>query len=69
LWAQDFPTRHEALAAELKVKKWSHAKKEALARGDWKALSHFAKPPCERSTGRPPKGVSTTLDTNGDAEQ
>lgn len=31
LWATDFPTRHEALDCELKVKKWSRAKKEALA--------------------------------------
>ncbi|MDP5103145.1 MAG: GIY-YIG nuclease family protein [Erythrobacter sp.] len=64
LWAQDFPSRHEALATELKVKKWSRAKKEALARSDWQALSHFAKPPSERSTGDPPEAVSTSLDTN-----
>jgi len=57
LWCADFPTRHEALAAELQVKKWSRAKKEALAAGDWSALSHFARPPRER--------VSTSLDTNG----
>lgn len=65
LWVQDFPSRYEALHAELKVKKWSRAKKEALARSDWQALSHFAKPPSERSTGTPPEGVSTSLDTNG----
>ena len=57
LWATDFPTREEALESELRVKKWSRAKKEALAAGDWKKLSHFAKPPRER--------VSTSLDTNG----
>jgi predicted GIY-YIG superfamily endonuclease len=69
IWAQDFPTRHEALATELRVKNWSRAKKEALARSDWASLSHFAKPPSERSTGTPPEGVSTSLDTNGDGEQ
>jgi hypothetical protein len=42
----------------LRVKKWSRAKKEALAAGDWNKLSNFAKPPRER--------VSTSLDTNGD---
>jgi predicted GIY-YIG superfamily endonuclease len=69
LWAQDFPTQHEALQSELTVKKWSRAKKEALARSDWQALLHFAKSPWERSTGTPPIGVSTSLDTNGDGEQ
>ena len=58
IWAADFPTREEALSSELRVKKWSRAKKEALAAGDWKRLSHFARPPRER--------VSTSLDTNGD---
>jgi predicted GIY-YIG superfamily endonuclease len=57
IWASDFPTRYEALSAELKVKKWSRAKKEALAASDWKRLSFFAKPPRER--------VSTSLNTNG----
>ena len=58
IWAADFPTREEALSSELRVKKWSRAKTEALAAGDWKRLSHFARPPRER--------VSTSLDTNGD---
>ena len=58
-WATDFPTRYEALDAELRIKKWSRAKKEALMRGDWAAVSHYAKPPIERPR------VSTTRDTNG----
>jgi hypothetical protein len=45
------------LSAELIVKKWSRAKKEALAQGNWTALTFFAQPPSER--------VSTSLDTNG----
>ena len=68
-WAKDFPTRHEALQAELVIKKWSRAKKEALARSDWQALSHFAKPPSERSTGTPPEGVGAALDSRGNEAQ
>jgi hypothetical protein len=63
----------------MRIKKWSRAKKEALIRGDWNAVSHFAKPPKERPTSpftssevetpgeiaRCPGGVSTSLDTNG----
>ncbi|MEL7319554.1 MAG: GIY-YIG nuclease family protein [Pseudomonadota bacterium] len=64
-WAQAFPTRHEALECELKVKKWSRAKKEALADSDWPRLSHFAKPPSERSTGHPLK-VSRLRSTRTD---
>jgi predicted GIY-YIG superfamily endonuclease len=57
VWSQDFGTRDEALSAELTVKRWSRAKKEALIRGDWSAVAFFARPPSER--------VSTSLDTNG----
>lgn len=59
LWCQDFPTRYEALETELRAKKWSREKKEALIERDWDRLSYFAKPPSER--------VSTSLDTNGEA--
>ena len=48
VWTQEFPSRIEALEAELRIKKWSRAKKEALIRQDWAALNHFAKPPSER---------------------
>ncbi|WP_417609047.1 GIY-YIG nuclease family protein [Parasphingorhabdus sp.] len=58
VWSETFPTRAEALAAELSVKKWSQAKKRALVAGDWKKLSYFAKPPKER--------LSTSLETNGE---
>jgi predicted GIY-YIG superfamily endonuclease len=66
MWAQDFPTRYEALDAELKIKGWSQAKKEALIREDWDGVSFFAKPPKKR--GYMPHGVSTMLDTNGERE-
>ena len=59
VWAQDFPTRIEALEAERRIKSWSRAKKEALIRSDWEALSYWAKPPKERP--------STSLGTNGNA--
>jgi putative endonuclease len=57
-WCQEFPTRIEALESERRIKSWSRAKKEALIRGDWAALSYFAKPPKERP--------STSLGTNGE---
>ncbi|WP_260923528.1 GIY-YIG nuclease family protein [Novosphingobium sp. 9] len=53
LWCAEFPSRYEALSTELKVKKWSRAKKEALAAGDWKRLSHFARAPHERAAIAP----------------
>lgn len=57
-WSQQFGTREEALSAELAVKKWSRAKKEALMQGDWARLSFLAKPPADR--------VSSSLDTTDD---
>lgn len=48
VWSEAFGSRAEALEAELKVKGWSRAKKEALIRGDWEKVSHFAKPPSRR---------------------
>jgi tRNA/rRNA methyltransferase len=49
MWADEFPTRAEALEAELRVKSWSRAKKEALIRGDWTGLKDAAAPPAERA--------------------
>jgi predicted GIY-YIG superfamily endonuclease len=57
VWAQDFPSRLEALETERRISPWSRAKKEALIAGDWSALSFWARPPCERP--------STSLGTNG----
>ncbi|MFS0736250.1 GIY-YIG nuclease family protein [Sphingomonas sp. 1P06PA] len=58
VWREVFQTREQALAAEARVKGWSRAKKEALIRGDWAAVSFFARPPHERP--------STSLGTNGE---
>ena len=60
VWSESFPTRDEALVAERIVGGWSRAKKEALIRKDWKAVSFFARAPHER--------FSTSLETNGGAE-
>jgi tRNA/rRNA methyltransferase len=57
VWCADFPTRHEALASELRVKDWPRAKKEALIVGDWNKVSQFAKP---RSRRVPRQDCSTS---------
>ncbi len=43
LWTQECATREQALAAEMQIKGWSRKKKEAMMRGDWDAVSIFAK--------------------------
>ena len=60
MWCEDFQTRLAAREAEHRIKPWSRAKKEALIRGDWTALSYFARPPGERP--------STSLGTADAAE-
>jgi len=42
VYAEDFPTREEALAAERQIKGWSRAKKEALICGDWGKLRRLS---------------------------
>jgi tRNA/rRNA methyltransferase len=48
VWSEQVPTRAEALAAEMRIKRWSRAKKEAWIAGDWAKLSKAAIPPSER---------------------
>jgi predicted GIY-YIG superfamily endonuclease len=43
LKAEAFPTREEALAAEMQLKGWSRAKKEAWVKGDFVLLKQLAK--------------------------
>ena len=43
VWAQETASREEALAAELRIKGWSRAKKEALVRGDGDELKALAR--------------------------
>ena len=49
-WSQDFPSRAEALDAELRIKNWSRAKKEALIAAHWERLKIAAMPPSERAS-------------------
>ena len=43
IWSEQFFTRLEALEMEMKIKKWSRKKKEAMMRGDWNEVSVLAK--------------------------
>jgi predicted GIY-YIG superfamily endonuclease/proteasome lid subunit RPN8/RPN11 len=60
VWSQDFPTRYEAIAAERQIKGWSRAKKLALIRGDWDAVSRYAKGKSGPSTGSGRTGIEIT---------
>ena len=48
MWSETFPSRAEALEAELSIKSWSRTKKEALIAGNWRRLSEAAVPSRER---------------------
>ena len=43
VFAEEFPTREEALATERQIKGWSRKKKEAIMRGDWAEVSRLAR--------------------------
>ena len=49
VFAQDFPTREEALAMERRVKGWSRAKKAALINRDWARIAVLAKSRADRA--------------------
>jgi tRNA/rRNA methyltransferase len=55
VWQQETATREEALAAELRIKGWSRAKKEALISGDWDRLRRLAR--ASTSSARTEGGV------------
>jgi tRNA/rRNA methyltransferase len=59
MWWQDVPNRTDAFSAEMRIKKWSRAKKEALIAGQLDRLSFLAVPPDERAER---EGVSASLD-------
>ncbi|MGF1550099.1 MAG: TrmJ/YjtD family RNA methyltransferase [Sphingomonadaceae bacterium] len=62
MWSEEFATRAEALEAELRIKKWSRAKKEALIAGDWQKLKNASIPPGEREArASPPLGKAPRL--------
>ena len=50
VWSEAFGTRTEAQEAEHRIKGWSRAKKLALIRGDWGAISVLAKKKDSAST-------------------
>jgi len=54
VFADEFPTREEALARERQIKGWSRMKKEAMIRGDWTEVSRLAR------TGHPSTGSGRT---------
>ena len=58
VWSQEFATREEAKAAELRLKGWSRAKKLALIRGDWVRISALAKGKDGPSTSSGQAGIS-----------
>ena len=43
VWSHLFEQRDDAKAMEARIKGWSRAKKLALVRGDWAAISSLAK--------------------------
>ena len=45
VYAEQFLRITDAIAMERRIKGWSRAKKEALIRGDWDALTRLAKRP------------------------
>jgi putative endonuclease len=49
VFAEEFSTITDAIAAEQRLKDWSQAKKEALIQGDWNGVQWWAKRPSARS--------------------
>ena len=43
VFSQECASRIEALDAELRIKGWSRAKKEAMIRGDWNEVSRLSR--------------------------
>ena len=58
VWQQETATREEALAAELRIKAWSRAKKEALVAGNWERLKQLAR--ASTGSARAEGGASTS---------
>jgi putative endonuclease len=53
IWSEHFDRITDAIAAERKLKGWSRARKEALARGDWVSVRSLSR----RRAGRPLPGM------------
>ena len=65
VWADEFPTRYEALQAERQIKGWSRAKKLALIRGDWNLSSSLARNSAEKERA----STSSARTEMGNAEE
>jgi tRNA/rRNA methyltransferase len=51
VFADEFPSREDALSRERQIKGWSRAKKEALVKGKWTRLQWLSR--AHGSTGSP----------------
>lgn len=51
VFAQDFPSEHQAFLCERQIKGWSRAKKEALTRSDFEALVELSQSSIARQEG------------------
>ncbi len=72
VWSQEAAGRDEALVAELRIKGWSRAKKEALIAGDWARVSELAKSRGGLRQAQPERGSSVrpeTVEGPADLEQ
>ncbi|MDQ4086591.1 MAG: GIY-YIG nuclease family protein [Pseudomonadota bacterium] len=67
VWCETFPTRDEALSAELQIKNWSREKKEGLIAHDWERISKAARKPAFRDIPR--YAVSTSSTATRDERQ
>jgi len=59
VFADEFPTREEALARERQIKGWGRKKKEAMVKGDWAEVSRLASGKC------PSTGSGRTVEQEG----
>jgi predicted GIY-YIG superfamily endonuclease len=57
-YSHEFNEVLDAISAEKKLKGWSHAKKSALARGDWRLIQALSKSKNYRPPVRRPRTFS-----------
>jgi tRNA/rRNA methyltransferase len=68
VWADRFPDRDSAFAAERQIKGWARAKKEALIAGDWEAVRKLASRAVLRDAASPSSAApqdERVLETGG----
>lgn len=51
VWSGEFQRIVDAIDFEQRIKRWTRAKKEAVIRGDWKALPALARAYARRKSG------------------